>query len=57
MDTMSSQEFIARHWVVHCVSTKTDDIPVAADMNMDGSGGGKYKEESGTTAAFLETSS
>lgn len=39
------------------VSTKTDDIPVAADMNMDGSEGGKYKEESGTTAAFLETSS
>lgn len=54
MDAMSSQEFIACHWVV---STKTDDIPVAADMNMDGSGGGKNKEESGTTAAFLETSS
>ena len=43
--------------VYPALGTKTDDIPVAADMNIDGSGGGKYKEESGTMAAFLETSS
>lgn len=44
MDTTVASEFIARHWVVHCVSTKTDDIPVAADMNMDAKEA-KYKEE------------
>lgn len=35
----------------YCVSTKTEDIPVAADMNMDGSGEA-IQRESSTTAAF-----